>query len=275
MTLHIFVQVWCEIDPTANVRIDRQSGQAVVDEGDQLQRVSPLGRAGIAAAWSLGQEVTAFALGAGHTNALGHALAAGADRAVELLGDGNSFAALADWLKDQKADLVIADHLAGLVAGRLGWAHLAGLDNLEIRDNMVRAVRFLERGEREIVKARLPAAVRLRNESLRVPYLARARIQAASSLPIERVILPIQDDINHKEPTGPLQMARPRTRIGQTQFPPTTSASQRLGALMGLGNPRAVVTPKSEKAASTPDELAEEFVRYLAHHNLLAVLKKE
>ena len=66
MTMQVFVQVWCEIDPSLNVRIDRQTGLAVADPGDNLQRVSPLGRAGVDAALSLrAGAVTVFALGAG------------------------------------------------------------------------------------------------------------------------------------------------------------------------------------------------------------------
>src|SRR5439155_23139279 len=105
MSLRVLVQVWCEIDPTLNVRIDRQSGQPLTDPGDRLWRVSPLGRAGVAAAMQLGgAAVSAFALGSGHTEALRHALAAGAADAVELVADGADRAALSvpeltEWLR--------------------------------------------------------------------------------------------------------------------------------------------------------------------------------
>src|SRR5438105_1271047 len=128
MSIRVFVQVWCEIDPTLNVRLDRQTGRPMPDEGDDLLRVCPLGRAGVAAALQLGPApMTAFALGPGHTVALRHALAEGADRAVQLTAAGDdpgtvSVAALAQWLRGQQADLVVADRLSGLVAARLGWA---------------------------------------------------------------------------------------------------------------------------------------------------------
>jgi hypothetical protein len=69
---------------------------------------------------------------------------------------------------------------------------------------------------------------------------------------------------------GPLQVARPRTRLGQQPAPAATSAGGRLQALMGAGAPRAPRRGIVEPAAPTPEQMAEEFVRYLAHHGLLA-----
>ncbi|MCI0456728.1 MAG: hypothetical protein L0Z62_07095 [Gemmataceae bacterium] len=273
MSLRILVQVWCEIDPTLNVRLDRQTGQPLVDLGDRLWRVSPLGRAGVAAAVPLGAAtVTAFALGSGHTEALRHALAAGATDAVELLAEGAdnaaiSVAMLAEWLRQQHADLVLADRLAGLVAARLSWAHLAGLDDLRVQDGVLRAVRYLGRGDREVVTGRLPAAVRLRHESLRVPYVSQSRLRAAAGRTIQQQLLPGQEPSSIQP--GPLQMARARTRLGQAPVAASTSASGRLQALMGGGKIPAVAAPREDRSPATPDRLAEEFVRYLLHHDLL------
>jgi electron transfer flavoprotein alpha/beta subunit len=270
--LRIFVQVWCEIDPTLNVRIDRETAQPVSDSADRLLRVSPLGRAGVAAAQRLrADSVTAFALGAGHTEALRHALAAGATQVVELLSDGEDRdqitpAALADWLRSRQADLTIADRLAGLAAARLGWAHLAGLDGLRIEDGRLRAVRFLGRGDRELVTATLPAVVRLQTESVQPPYVCRARIDAATQRPIEQVVLAGPQPSATQ--MGPLQAARPRTRLGQGPVTPNGAASGRLQALLG-GTATAAPLRRAEESAETPEQLAEKFVRYLAHHDLL------
>jgi electron transfer flavoprotein alpha/beta subunit len=268
--MNIFVQVWCEIDPSLNVRIDRLTGHPIVDAGDRLWRVSPLGRAGVATASNLGTgNVTAFVLGSDHREALCHALAAGAQRAVQLGFEGDELpvAALADWLKQEKADLVIADRLAGMIAGRLNWAHLAGLEELQLEQGILRAVRFLGRGDREEVTARLPAAVRLNYESPRVPYVSRSRLQAVSKLRIEQLALPGEEHSSLQ--TGPLQTTRPRTRLGTTPAPTATSASDRLLALMGGGSTSPVIKKPAEKSAATPEEMAEEFVRYLVHHELL------
>jgi electron transfer flavoprotein alpha/beta subunit len=273
MTLRIFVQVWCEIDPTLNVRIDRETAQPVSDSADQLLRVSPLGRAGIAAALRLhAGSVMAFALGAGHTDALRHALAAGATQAIELLNDGEDRdqitpAALADWLRSRQVDLTIADRLAGLAAARLAWSHLAGLDDLGIEGDRLRAVRFLGRGDREFVTAKMPAVVRLQSESVQPPYVSRARINAVAQRPIEQVVLAASEPSFTQ--IGPLQAARPRTRLGQGLVTPNGAASGRLQALLG-GTASAVPPRRAEESAETPEQLADKFVRYLAHHDLLS-----
>lgn len=275
--MNVFVQVWCEIDPTLNVRIDRQTNQPITEPGDQLQRVSPLARAGIAAALGLRPaSITAFALGGGHAEALRHALAAGAARALELAADGTDAAAIspraiADWLAGQGGTVLIADRVAGSVAAILGWAHLAGLEDLRIEGGRLRALRVLGRGDRERVSARLPAAVRLQADSPQPPYINRARLQAAADQPIERIVLPA---VSGAAESGPLQISRPRTRTGQTPAPASGSASDRLQALMGGGKPGASTAARPAKTAGTPEELAEEFVRYLLHHGLLHVGKR-
>lgn len=271
MKPHVLVQVWCEIDPTLNVRVDRHTGEAMADPPDRLRRVTPLGRVGVHAGLRLGGTVTAFALGGGHRDALHHALAAGADRAIELLAAGDdpealALAPLADWIQRQQPDLVIADRLAGFLAGQLGWAHLAGLDDLQISGGLLRAVRFLERGDREWVTAKLPAAVRLQSESVRPPYVSRARFQAVGDERIERESLPATEAAATE--VGSLQQTRPRTRLGKVPAAPAASASDRLQALLGLGKPASLATQVNEKTVATPEQMAEEFVRYLAHHQL-------
>jgi electron transfer flavoprotein alpha/beta subunit len=276
MSLHILVQVWCELDPTLNVRIDRQTSELIADEGDQLRRISPLGRAGVEAARQLASaRITAFALGSGHEPALRYALASGATSAVELQTpddqpETGTMLALANWLARQQADLVIADRQAGRLAARLGWAHLAGLVDVQVQHKTLSAVRLLERGNREAVTARLPAVVRLAEESLLVPYIARARLHAAAAHPLVRQTLAGPELSTAGSTLGPLQPARVRTRTPQSAAPAAASASDRLGALMGLG--RAPTPSPSRLQAnmeSTPEQLAEELVRYLTHHGLL------
>jgi electron transfer flavoprotein alpha/beta subunit len=268
--MRIWVQVWCEVDPTLNVRIDRTTGQPVVEPADRLCRVSRLGRSGVAAALALGPaEVTAFALGPGHTDALRHALAAGASRSLEVLVDGGetvSPVVLAEWLRQERPDLVIADRWAGWAAGRLGWAHLAGLEEPRLAGGVLRATRRLERGAREVVSAQLPALVRLHEESASPPYIAQARLATVAQAPIDRVTLPAAGGVAAE--AGSLQLARPRTRLGATPVPAASSGSSRLQALIGGGSP-AVATKAASAKTATPEELADEFVRYLKHHQLL------
>ena len=274
--MNVFVQVWCEIDPTLNVRIDRQTNQPLTEPADQLRRVSPVARAGMAAAVQLRPTaVIAFAIGSGHAEALRHALAAGAARAVELTADAADAEAIApraiaDWLAGQQADLLVGDRLAGAVAARLGWAHLAGLEELRSEAGRLQALRALGRGDRERVSARLPAAVRLQADAW-PPYISKARLQAVADRPIERVVLAT---VAGPSEMGPLQISRPRTRTGQAPAPPSGSGSDRLQALMGGGKPAASTAARVAKTAGTPEELAEEFVRYLLHHNLLPLDKR-
>jgi electron transfer flavoprotein alpha/beta subunit len=267
MTPRVYVQVWCEVDPTLNLRVDRQTGVPVADNGDQLLRISPLGRSGITAALAISDaEVTAFALGEGYDDALRHALAAGASRAVQVVA-----ASVSEWLCAQKPDLVIADQIAGGIAARLGWSHLAGLDQLRVENGQLRAIRQLGRGDCEVVTAKLPAIVRLQTETPRLRYVSAARITLAANRPIERWEFAGSTASGTHAELGPLQVARPRTRLGAgpaTAAP--ASGMDRLKALMGIGRgASAPASRPSESAQKTPDEMAQEFVRYLAHNHLL------
>ncbi len=275
MTLKVFVQVWSEIDPTLNVRIDRASGDVLADGGDLLRRVSPLGRAAVAAAAAISNaQVTAFAHGEQHTEALRHAVAAGAVQAIELLPPCDHDAtgttvALSTWLQTRKPNLVIADSPAGLLAGRLGWSHLAGLENLQAANGHLRAIRQLGRGEREIVTARLPAIVRLQSESIRPPYVSRARIRNVPTDAIRSETLePVET--NPLAETGPLKLTRIRTRSGQTSLKQEGRGLDRLAALISKPDGSANSDSGSTQLAnSTPEQRADEFVRFLFHHGLL------
>ncbi|MSU69341.1 MAG: hypothetical protein EXS39_00890 [Opitutaceae bacterium] len=277
MKRRIFVQVWCEIDPTLNLRIDRQTAVPVAGDGDELMRVSPIGRFGISEALRLGDsEVTAFAVGGGHEGALGHALAAGASRAVQLrfegpLTDDAVVAGLASWLAGQSPELVIAGPHAGRTAARLGWAHLAGLDGLEINGKMLSALRQFGRGASEKVSARIPAIVRLRTDAPRLRYVARARMVQAGRHAINVELVKLPPATPPALELGPLQLLRPRTRLGAAPAVVSAKAADRLNALMGLAgrSPGKPIIRSPESAAKTTDEMAEEFVRYLAHHDLL------
>ena len=289
MTFRIFVQVWCEVDPTLNVRVDRQTGLPVVENGDVLMRISPLGRFGVATALQIaGAEVTVFCLGDGHEAALRHALAAGANRALQptlpnICLESDWVSPVAEWLREVKPDLVIADRIAGRLAARLGWAHLAGLDQLQMDGGQLRAIRHLGRGDCESVTAKLPAAIRLQTETPRLKYVSQARIAAVASRTIEQVSLNLPATSRNDAELGPLQISRPRTKLGAAPVATPASGLDRLSALMGVvgrvtpsaplptdqTRPARSDGPYPEPASKTPDEMAEEFVRYLAHHNLL------
>jgi electron transfer flavoprotein alpha/beta subunit len=256
--MRIFVQVGCEIDPDLNVRIDRMTGGAQAEPGDTLLRVGPAGRAAVDLALAIpGAVVTAYAVGEGHREALRHALAAGVEQAVEVVGD------VTDWFRAQEVDLVIADTSAGRIAARNHWAHLAGLTSVEIREGRLYGIRALGKGDREEVEARLPAAIRIA-DTVALSYIARARLNAVDDARIEVAVLG-----DTSAGIGTLQIARPRTRAQGASAAPSqpAKASDRLAALMG-GMASKKTAPVEKKEASVED-LAEELVRYLAHHDLL------
>ena len=289
--MNVFVQVWTEIDPTLNVRVDRRSGDAVAEDGDVLYRVSPLGRAAIAAALAISPaNVTAFSVGRGHFDALRHALAAGASQAIELtvLTDGDSLispksergtsrdaslavsAVLATWFEENQAEFVIADRTAGLIAGLLGWSHLAGIDDLKFNSGRLEASRQLGRGNSEIVSARLPSVARLKTLSIKPPYISRARIQAVSSEAIRcEKLMGVKPQKNIE--LGQLQAARPRTRLGRQAQPTSSRGADRLAALMTQPNCNQPNATKElfDADHKSPEKMADEFVRYLLHHDLL------
>ena len=272
MSLRVFVEVWCEVDPTLSVRVDRRTGSIVVDEGDILMRVAPLGRYGVTEALSLRDtEVTAFAVGENNENALVHALAAGASRAVSLRHEGpaddaNAGALMAKWFENERPDLVIADRRCGEAAGGLGWAHLAGLSDLDHDGKVLSARRQLGRGAYEEVTAVLPAIVRLQAENVRTSYVAQARIARARALSIESCNLPVLSQPPSALEAGMPQLARPRTRVGRAPSAPARAAD-RLNALMGISG-RSKPPAAMEVNVKGPSDLAEEFVRYINHHGL-------
>jgi len=269
--MKIFVQVWCEIDPTLNVRIDRNTGTPMPEPGDKLMRVSPLGRYGVDTAVNLCKlsagKVTAFCIGNEDSPALRHALASGASEAIVLETSHLSAATLSAWLKTQSAKLVICDRIAGLVAYRLGWSHLSGIDQLQIKNNKLHCLRFLERGNREQMQATLPAIIRLQQESVKPRYVPFARLEAVKDKEFETVKL-IGKKTSREIEVGPLQQARARTKVGQRPMKTKASGMDRLSALMTSHQPKSAPTSRPKKDL-TPQQLAEDFVRYLGHQNLL------
>jgi len=263
--MKVFVQMWCELDPVLSPRVDRQKDALVAEKGDTLFRVSPIARRAVADAALFAQEIVAFCLGDEHRTSLRHALAGGAHEAIVLQCSEECISEFAHWLTDESMDILIGDRMVGLVAAQAGWAHLAGVEKLSIGCRGLNAIRNLERGNREQVTATLPAALRLHG-GLRAPYISKARLAAVSEDRIRTQVL--AGSFQPLIETGPLQPTRPRTKLGSNTAPARPiSGKSRLDALMGMSG--AVRAVKPEKRVKSTEELAEEFVRYLAHHRLL------
>ncbi len=280
MRRRVFVQVWCELDPALILRVESGAKRPVAEPGDQLLRVSLAGRRGIAEAQALaGWEITAFSLGKDHDVALRHALAAGADHAVRLCvaeaeTEARIIGALARWLAEERPSLVIGDRRMGQVAARLKWAHLAGLRSLRHEAGTITARRTLERGAEEEVWATVPALVRVESGDNPVPYVAWARMAQVRDHAIRTVWIGGEAGRYDREGRpGDLYVTRPRTKLGLAEVTSAkpAKAADRMGALMGLsrpGGPKVAAKPPGT-AVRTPEHLAEELVRYLAHHRFL------
>src|SRR5207237_6550271 len=103
------------------------------------------------------------------------ALAKGADRAVNLTGLGEGWipshtraAVLAEWLKGQEVDLVLAgvqavDDLDGqlpaLLGPMLGWPHVAVVVGVEAKDGVAHVSQEFGGGRAARLELRLPAVV--------------------------------------------------------------------------------------------------------------------
>jgi len=85
-----------------------------------------------------------------HREVLYQARARGASVAVELLGE----AQVARWLEAGSPQLMIADWGIASAAARLRWAHVSGVQSLELFEDRLIVVRSVGRGDRERVAAR-------------------------------------------------------------------------------------------------------------------------
>lgn len=217
--------------------------------------------------------------------ALAFALAMGADRAVRIdlpeevgLDPAATGALLAAALRRLGAQLVLtaqrsADGGSGLVpvaiARFLGAAYLSNAAALRLLDGQVEIERKLERGNREVWRASLPAVVAVetganvpRYVSVAARVIARRAPQetlGATELGIALEALPCR--------TARLRLAPPRVRpkkLGAASA--AQSVQERLAQIMSGG-----VAAKKEKKVlrGTPQELAEAVVRLLRERDLL------
>ena len=99
-------------------------------------------------------------------------------------------------------------------------------------------------------------------------YVSQGRLGAAMDREIERIWL--EEGAGAQTEAGPIQLVRPRTRLGAAAPEIPAGGMDRMKALMGMGQAPAVAAAKpSASAPETPDEMAEAFVRYLRHHELM------
>jgi len=126
---------------------------------------------------------------------LSTAIAKGADRAVNLTGLGDGWidshtraAALAEWLKGQEIDLVLAgvqavDDLDGqlppLLAPMLGWPHVGVVIGVEGKDNTIVVNQEFGGGKATRLEVKLPAVVGVQAARQPPRYASITRIRQA------------------------------------------------------------------------------------------------
>lgn len=198
----------------------------------------------------------------GDTEALRYALAAGADRAalaedpwqlefdVALLGEAGA----APW----------GDGLAAVLAEAQGAALVVDVLDVEWRAGVVRILRDLGRGAREIFAAEGPVVLACSPEAERPRYVGRRRWRAADP-----------DRIGRQEAAGPGRLplppagaeawepARPRTRGGKR----APRGQEALGALFGIT--RNTGGEQAHIVQADPETCARHLLRFLSHHGYI------
>ena len=280
--MQIFAQVWCEYDPVLHLKTDRKQGTVVAPGDDKLLRVSPTGQAGVEMALKLDEnKVTAWAAGPQHEPALRAALAAGAQNALIFLppeGSGGSKEVaqqIANWVEslpqEKRPDLAIGGKICAYLSWYAKMSHLAGLSHLYLENGRLQGTRPTGKGARELVFARLPACISLQRRGMSSRYICRDRINQASDLPIQKILLHPLKNTQQQTSWTPPQTLRLKTRgVKKTGSPGTMGGLGRLQALLGNSASSKPRKPKDEcREIKSPAEQAEELVRYLMHHDLI------
>lgn len=237
-----------------------------------------------------GGNVTAVTLGNADSGAvLAHCLARGADNAIHVLADMSanldsfSVARVFSKLIGQiKPDLVLcgnrteddgASEVGPVLAELLNLALVTNAVNLRITDNVLTAVRKLEKGYRQELEANLPALVTVETSICQPRYVTvRANRYRTKRL---------AQDIRQISITDPgllsygdnlrcvVGFTPPRPRPKKIARDAGASAADKMAALMGLGG----AAPKKSAQSSTgggPESLADEIIDFLKERSFLA-----
>lgn len=291
--MHIVVTVKQVPDTGVPPEIDPDRPTSVRGEG-VVHILNPADRSALETAVRLkerhGGEVTAVTVGpACAERALRVALAGGADRAVRLWDE--AFAGsdaqvtafiLAHCVAPLRPDLVLSgkralDGYSGLVppalAETLGLPFVAGVTAVEVVEDggMVKVQRALERGNREVLRCRLPAVLAVEAGISEPRYAALPDLVAALQAPIETLDLARLGLARRRvgqmgSLTRVIALSSPRPRPKKA-FTPDSSlpAEERLRLLLsgGVGN------KQGDLLEGQPDAVAAQVVRFLRNERLL------
>lgn len=296
--MQIFVQMWSEFDPILNLSVSREDNNPKTAPEDKLYKVSGAAISGVNSALSLpNSEVTAFCIGERHKEGLRLALAMGVRRAILFKTNQDEFsdfredsALLLSWIQKKKIfpQLIIGSRVCGVLAAKLNYSFLSGLESFKLQDNKVSGRRVAEKGARELVVASLPVGICLRMTKGFRPYISLDRLNQADSKEIEIEIESLEKTSapeHEKVNWGLWQPFRPRTRSATksnsgaiVSGAKTKSGLNRFEALMGTNRKAAKpkVNPTSKVTSEEPSisEQSEKLLRYLIHHELIDTQEK-
>jgi electron transfer flavoprotein beta subunit len=230
--------------------------------------------------WALtrqsGASVTALAVGGrSMEGSLRVCLALGINEAVLLEfredADSDAWTAaghVAQLVKERAIDLVLCGDgdLGAFLAEGLGWSLVTRAADLVVEAERLRAVRLLERGDRQEVRLSLPAVVTVHPAGIAKTYVSRLRLQQAAGLPIEHIpcldtrALPGFEVVEVSEP-------RPRPRRMSAPSAGMTAA-QRMSFLMRGGQSKAAST-ENRLIEGDPEQAAEKIVQFLKERGFL------
>jgi electron transfer flavoprotein alpha/beta subunit len=223
-----------------------------------------------------GASVTALAVGGrSMEGSLRVCLALGINEAVLLEfredADSDAWTAaghVAQLVKERAIDLVLCGDgvLGAFLAEGLGWSLVTRAADLVAQAERLRAVRLLERGDRQEVCLSLPAVVTVHPAGIAKTYVSRLRLQQAAGLPIEHIpcldtrALPGFEVVEVSEP-------RPRPRRMSAPSAGMTAA-QRMSFLMRGGQSKAAST-ENRLIEGDPEQAAEKIVQFLKERGFL------
>lgn len=215
-----------------------------------------------------------------------HAMARGADRAVMIEDEKESekdaatvSAALSRFLARERVDLVLCGNrsmdsgmacVGPFIAEHLGIPQVTGAVEIAIlnQNKTIMVHRRLDKGNREVIEADLPAVVTVDGMLVQPRYVSAYALMAARKRSIERITL----ESLGMEKTGSVRMRLikvepPRPRPKRTFTPDVRlSAAERMKMIRSGGMARKTET---EALTGTPESIAEGIVAFLQDKGML------
>jgi electron transfer flavoprotein beta subunit len=238
-----------------------------------------------------GGTVTVVTIGPERTKSvLAHCLARGADRAIHVI-TGNSAKldsfvvarVISEAIRKQDFDLVLcgnktedngASEVGAVLAELLDISLVTNVIKIDIslKDESLKAVRKLERGNRQEVEADLPALVTVDTSICQPRYVTgRAKKHRARGLAKEVIQMSIGDlglANDGSEVRCVIDVCLPKPRVKKIVRVAGASAADRMAMLVGFGGP-APKKPAQTAKVDGPESQADDIINFLKEKGLL------